>query len=165
MLYNCDVMFRNGLVEYFRSLLWVKLVKKILIQNLRTEKRWGARKSGRLCNMGCSSTASVSSTAVWISWPVETSARDWTESTITNVHQQEYKRMAKATSSCSGINFAKLTRVWLALISLTAKINSLLFWATLYVVFMLAVLLVALHSFKRNFIFWSLCIYEIYVTQ
>jgi len=32
-----------------------------------------------------------------------------------------------------GINFAKLTRVWLALISLTAKINSLLFCATLYV--------------------------------
>ena len=50
--------------------------------------------------------------------------------------------MAKATSSCSseqwstcrtffstslGINFAKLTRAWLALISMTAKINSLLF--------------------------------------
>ena len=64
------------------------------------------------------------------------------ESTITNVHEQEYKRMAKTTSSCSseqwsicrtsfltifGINLAKLTRVWLALISLTAKINSLLF--------------------------------------
>jgi len=31
-----------------------------------------------------------------------------------------------------GINFAKLTRVWLALIPLTAKISSLLFWATLY---------------------------------
>ena len=30
-------------------------------------------------------------------------------------------------STSFGINFAKLTRVWLALISLTAKINSLLF--------------------------------------
>ena len=43
------------------------------------------------------------------------------------------KRMSNIFSTSFGINFAKLTRVWLALISLTAKINSLLFWATLYI--------------------------------
>jgi len=37
------------------------------------------------------------------------------------------KRMSNIFSTSFGINFAKLTRVWLALISLTAKINSLLF--------------------------------------
>ena len=37
------------------------------------------------------------------------------------------KHMSNIFSTSFGINFAKLTRVWLALISLTAKINSLLF--------------------------------------
>jgi len=58
---------------------------KILIKNLRIEKRWDAM-----------------------------------------------EHMSNIFSTSFGINFAKLTRVWLALISLTAKINSLLFLATLY---------------------------------
>ena len=66
---------------------------KILIKNLRIEKRWGARKL--ICEF-------------------------------------PHKHMSNIFTTSSGINFAKLTRVWLALISLTAKINSLLFWATLY---------------------------------
>ena len=37
------------------------------------------------------------------------------------------EHMSNIFSTSFGINFAKLTRVWLALISLTAKINSLLF--------------------------------------
>ena len=37
------------------------------------------------------------------------------------------EHMSNIFSASFGINFAKLTRVWLALISLTAKINSLLF--------------------------------------
>jgi len=53
---------------------------KILIKNLRIEKRWGAM-----------------------------------------------EHMSNIFLTSFGINFAKLTRVWLALISLTAKINSLLF--------------------------------------
>ena len=44
------------------------------------------------------------------------------------------QHMSNIFSTSFGINFAKLTRVWLALISLTAKINSLLFWATLYTI-------------------------------
>jgi len=36
------------------------------------------------------------------------------------------EHMSNIFSTSFGINFAKLTRVWLALISLTAKINSLL---------------------------------------
>ena len=39
------------------------------------------------------------------------------------------EHMSNIFSTSFGINFAKLTRVWLALISLTAKINSLLFWS------------------------------------
>ena len=37
------------------------------------------------------------------------------------------EHMSNIFSTSFGINFAKLTLVWLALISLTAKINSLLF--------------------------------------
>ena len=37
------------------------------------------------------------------------------------------EHMSNIFSTSFGINFAKLTRVWLALISLTAKINNLLF--------------------------------------
>jgi len=45
------------------------------------------------------------------------------------------EHMSNIFSTSFGINFAKLTCVWLALISLTAKINSLLFWATLYMTY------------------------------
>jgi len=51
------------------------------------------------------------------------------------------EHMSNIFSTSFGINFAK-NLVWLALISLTAKINSLLFWATLYS-FVFQVLLVA----------------------
>ena len=37
------------------------------------------------------------------------------------------EHMSNIFSTSFGINFAKLTLIWLALISLTAKINSLLF--------------------------------------
>ena len=37
------------------------------------------------------------------------------------------EHMSNIFSTSFGINFAKLTRVWLGLISLTAKINGLLF--------------------------------------
>jgi len=43
------------------------------------------------------------------------------------------EHMSNIFSTSFGVNFAKLTRVWLALISLIAKSNSLLFWATLYI--------------------------------
>ena len=47
--------------------------------------------------------------------------------------------MSNIFSTSFGINFAKLTRVWLALILLTAKINSLLFLATLYIALLIHV--------------------------
>jgi len=43
------------------------------------------------------------------------------------------EHMSNIFSTSFGINFAKLTHVWLALISLTAKINSLLFLSHLYI--------------------------------
>jgi len=39
------------------------------------------------------------------------------------------EHMSNIFSTSFGINFAKLTHVWLPLISLTAKINSLLFFS------------------------------------
>ena len=56
------------------------------------------------------------------------------------------EHMSNIFSTNFGINFAKLTRVWLALISLTAEINSLHFWATLYVF----TLLLLLNYFTKN---------------
>ena len=50
ILYNCDVMFRNGLVEYYISERYMGKISKedkILIKNLRIEKRWGARSTCR----------------------------------------------------------------------------------------------------------------------
>jgi len=43
------------------------------------------------------------------------------------------EHMSNIFSTSCGINFAKLTRVWLALISLTLKSTAYFFWATLYI--------------------------------
>ena len=63
------------------------------------------------------------------------------------------EHMSNIFSTSFGINFAKLTRVWLASISLTAKINSLLFWATLYMTSLFKLCYTCEHIFVVSHIF------------